>query len=1001
MSLRDALNGFWNGLRKGPMIPVNPGGNMVPVTGPGGQNMIPVSGGNQIPVGGNMIPVNSDPSMIAVAARGGFSSGMVPVNRNGSVPVADTTLNPTNADVPSAWINTFMGPGQPFAMQTTRDRDAQEEPRSFQYVPNVNSTIAPRLVYGLMPFSELRMYGETVPEVSGAFRMIIDEMKVFVPSLVSTKDDSDVDIPELKWMIESPDRVNPFAMWLDRLGYNTLVYDAPAIFKMRDLTPKSTTLAKGQGLRMRKTELIPETGQLQWYCPECGAANTYDLSKKSKTEYSEDEPYCAECLTYAPDNAMQKMGLAEFEEDLEKDLSDNEVIGLRVIDGSTIFCLVDELGEAPKPPAPAFTQVIFGTPRMFLNTRQLWYRPRHLRADAPYGRSFIEDSIQAVKLLFRLWDYEYEKYGIGNIPESMATLPPSFTTTEEILQYEEVFNARMSGSNKERPRMRFVPTGTTILTTKELGFNKESYDAATNAVRMAVGIPKSEAGEAPEGMMGGKGFAEAMQSTFYRMCIGPFKAFIEGLFNEILKENGYLDVKFTLKFPQDTMDPDAEEQKWNGRFQGGIARRDEARQGLGMSELGGDDGKFLVSPGPAPAEGEEGGGMPGMPPGGPGSPQAGGGMLPGKQGGLPPQGGSQGRSIRVKPVGKPIRVRPHGRIKVTKLEKVTATNPIEIAELLGADWENVSKDEFVTGYNEEQEHITTVGGDESTVAQIALDHLAEDPQYYSKLKAAGLAEANEAADTEAASEADKVMATGDLMKPVDITIEPESLSSDDPGVEYKREDLQKGEYDNSVMVALMMPDEIAEKLANSGIQWPEGAEPLPASEMHVTMAYLGEKDQLDQDKIIGCIKNFVIGRDPITGRINGIGRFLESHKDGFGAVYANFDAPLLPAYRQDLIDYLKDCGVEIEENHGFTPHITLAYMPTDKPMPDVTGFEVIETTIGDVTLGWGEVYTFFQFASTEKDPTSEATPTEELQKLDSIFPGLSLQKHCGVCSEDD
>ena len=132
MTLRDALNGFWQGLRKGPMIPVNPGGNMVPVTGPGGSNMIPVSGGNQIPVvGGNMIPVNSDPSMIAVAARGGFSSGMVPVNRNGAVPVADTTLNPTNSDVPSAWINTFMGPGQPFAMQTTRDRDAQEEPRSF------------------------------------------------------------------------------------------------------------------------------------------------------------------------------------------------------------------------------------------------------------------------------------------------------------------------------------------------------------------------------------------------------------------------------------------------------------------------------------------------------------------------------------------------------------------------------------------------------------------------------------------------------------------------------------------------------------------------------------------------------------------------------------------------------------------------------------------------------------------------------------------------------
>jgi hypothetical protein len=126
MTLRDALNGFMIGLRKGPVIPVGQAAPQVAVL-PGLEN----------------------------------------------VSVVNTLNLPENSNIPRRWSTSFMGPGQPFAgfipgsQATTRDRDAENEPRTMQYIPNVNSTIAPRLAWGLTPFSDLRMYAESVPEVAG------------------------------------------------------------------------------------------------------------------------------------------------------------------------------------------------------------------------------------------------------------------------------------------------------------------------------------------------------------------------------------------------------------------------------------------------------------------------------------------------------------------------------------------------------------------------------------------------------------------------------------------------------------------------------------------------------------------------------------------------------------------------------------------------------------------------------------------------------------------
>lgn len=444
-------------------------------------------------------------------------SGFVAGLRGQRVPVTDTLhVNPTQASVPHSWSGGFMGPGAPVTgilsdmTGTAREKDAQTEPRTFSYPPNVNATLSPRMAYGLMAFSDLREAAETVPEVGTCIRIITEELKSFEPRIVD-ETGAEYRSPETDWMIEMPDRANSWPVWLSRFMYNTLVYDAAAVHRPRN----------------RK----------------------------------------------------------------------NKITAMRVIDGSTIFAMVDERGEQPKPPAPAFCQIIYGIPRMYLNTHLLWYHPRHLRADAPYGRSPIEDALPAVRTLSNLWSYQESWYTEGTTAEQMLTAPDGWTV-DQILQFEASYNSRMAGNTAERAgRIRFVPYGTTSVATKDAVFSNDVYQAAANSIRMAFGIPQTEFGESPGTGLGGSGFLEAMQNLFYRLGIAPNKAYIEALINETLRLNGYSNLRMEMQFPKASLDTNKEEERVISRWNSGLIQLDEARQALGQKPIGGAEGRQRYSGG--------------------------------------------------------------------------------------------------------------------------------------------------------------------------------------------------------------------------------------------------------------------------------------------------------------------------------------------------------------------------------------------------------------------
>lgn len=138
--------------------------------------------------------------------------------------------------------------------------------------------------------------------------------------------------------------------------------------------------------------------------------------------------------------------------------------------------------------------------------------------------------------------------------------------------------------------------------------------------------------------------------------------------------------------------------------------------------------------------------------------------------------------------------------------------------------------------------------------------------------------------------------------------------------------------ETGVMVAFLLSPAPAEFLALDvpGVEQPE--------DLHVTLAYLGDVTTLEgaQGAVFNAVSAIAREFGPISGQVNGYGVFNGDPGSGSRPLYANFDAPALPGFREKLIQSLAKYGVEFVNNHGYTPHITLAYLQDGQPVPDIT-----------------------------------------------------------------
>lgn len=132
-----------------------------------------------------------------------------------------------------------------------------------------------------------------------------------------------------------------------------------------------------------------------------------------------------------------------------------------------------------------------------------------------------------------------------------------------------------------------------------------------------------------------------------------------------------------------------------------------------------------------------------------------------------------------------------------------------------------------------------------------------------------------------------------------------------------------GQEHTGVMIALYpSPDLAAQIAAVPGVE-------TPADQLHVTLGFCGDANTLSDVEIAAAIlaaQSISRVNDPLVGVLGGVGRFNASQAGGKDAVHASVDIPGLDRLRADLMAAAEAFGATVSDDHGFNPHITLAYV---------------------------------------------------------------------------
>jgi 2'-5' RNA ligase len=157
----------------------------------------------------------------------------------------------------------------------------------------------------------------------------------------------------------------------------------------------------------------------------------------------------------------------------------------------------------------------------------------------------------------------------------------------------------------------------------------------------------------------------------------------------------------------------------------------------------------------------------------------------------------------------------------------------------------------------------------------------------------------------------------------------------------------------SAIIALWLPKKDAQSLCLNKKDFSDSTTIESSDDLHITLVYLGKADELkDKKKLIElALENIAKKYSKIKGKVQGAGYF-----SGDGVTkpfYASYDCPDLPAFRQEIVDVMESLGVVLDNTHGFTPHITLAYLDANADLPNVKVPD-IKINFNEIVLCWAE-----------------------------------------------
>ena len=270
-----------------------------------------------------------------------------------------------------------------------------------------------------------------------------------------------------------------------------------------------------------------------------------------------------------------------------------DIIGLDVVDGSTIKVLLDDTGRRPQPSAPAYEQIIHGRPWRLLTSDELMYLPRNPRPHKAYGFSPVEQIVVTVNIGLRRQVMQLQHFTEGNVPPGLLNAPDGWSP-EQIRQFQEWFDSILAGNTGARTRLVWGPSGAKYQAFKEAPYKDDFDEWLARIVCYAFSLPPTAFTPQVN-----RATAQTAQEAALEEGMAPLLGWVKRLVDDVIQNRmGHVDLEFAWSDVRPT-DPKDQATILGGYVRDGIYALNEARDILGLGPIeGGDEPMFLTAHGP-------------------------------------------------------------------------------------------------------------------------------------------------------------------------------------------------------------------------------------------------------------------------------------------------------------------------------------------------------------------------------------------------------------------
>lgn len=293
-----------------------------------------------------------------------------------------------------------------------------------------------------------------------------------------------------------------------------------------------------------------------------------------------------------------------------------EVLGLEILDATTIKPLLDWRGARPQQPYPAYQQNIQGYVRGEFHATgtdlgngdvlvesgfladQLFYYVGNTRSFTPYGYSAVEQALISARLYLKRQGWMLAEYDDGSTP--LMWLVPAVGSgagkdgalnglnPRQRRQWEDALNDDLAGQTAARHRIKMTPPGFSPIPMASVDERyKPEYDLYL--VKMLAGhfgVTSTELGFSEAKGLGNSGLHEGQEATQDRVATQPDVRMVASIINKLsrdfLKCPPEIEFKFTDPANEDTVAEDGV--RAAQRERGTITLNDD-RKAIGLAPL--------------------------------------------------------------------------------------------------------------------------------------------------------------------------------------------------------------------------------------------------------------------------------------------------------------------------------------------------------------------------------------------------------------------------------